>query len=303
MSSKEVLIKEIRDLQKKIDELEEIGRYEPIDYNLLEKYENKQKELLLKIEEVKNNDYEEIIVNEGWCVPLPSKNNVISNKKMDYKTLGLITLISNRKTEYIEGIDFTEEEEHRYIYEQGDNSILSNKEFLEGISKWKYDTIKRNLKKLANCDNEVVSYCEDEHGKYYKISPYQVGDNGKLQYVTIDSRILEYLCNTFNSNAIKVYCILLWVLWDKEKKCYMRKQLTYDWLLKQIGLSGTNGGKNSKMLKDILFTFDKVGLIKIEMETITIEQKGYNTIVKTVYFYSMGNIENFLKVKNSYHKK
>ncbi len=36
MSSKEVLIKEIRDLQKKIDELEQIGRYEPIDYNLLE---------------------------------------------------------------------------------------------------------------------------------------------------------------------------------------------------------------------------------------------------------------------------
>ena len=81
MSSKEVLIKEIRDLQKKIDELEQISRYESIDYNLLEKYENKQKELLLKIEEDKNNDYEEIIVNEGWCVPLPSKNNVISNKK------------------------------------------------------------------------------------------------------------------------------------------------------------------------------------------------------------------------------
>ena len=86
MSSKEVLIKEIRDLQKKIDELEQISRYEPIDYNLLEKYENKQKELLLKVEEVKNGDYEEVIVNEGWCVPLPSKNNVISNKKMDYKT-------------------------------------------------------------------------------------------------------------------------------------------------------------------------------------------------------------------------
>ena len=41
----------------------------------------------------------------------------------------------------------------------------------------------------------------------------------------------------------------------------------------------------------------------VDLETITIEQKGYNTIVKTVYFYSMGNIENFLKVKNSYHKK
>lgn len=297
MSSKEVIIKEIRDLQKKIDELEQIGRYEPIDYNLLEKYENKQKELLLKVEEVKNNDYEEIIVNEGWCVPLPSKNNIISNKKMDYKTLGLITLISNRKTEYIEGIDFTEEEEHRYIYEQGENSILSNADYIESISNNKLITIKRNLKKLADCDNDVVSYCEDEHGKYYKIMPYTLGDNGKLQYVTIDNRILEYLCNVYNSNAIKIYCVLLWVLWDNKNKCYIEKMLTYDWLLKQIGLSNGNSGKNSKMLNDILFTFEKVGLIKRRKETITEERKGYNTIVKTVYYYSLGSTEDFLKSK------
>ena len=40
-------------------------------------------------------------VEEGWKVPMPSEKSVISDKKMDYKTLGLITLVSNRKTEYI----------------------------------------------------------------------------------------------------------------------------------------------------------------------------------------------------------
>lgn len=301
MSNKEVIIKEIRDLQKKIDELEQIGRYEPIDYNLLEKYENKQKELLLKVEEVKNNDCEEIIVNEGWCVPLPSKNNVISNKKMDYKTLGLITLISNRKTEYIEGIDFTEEEEHRYIYEQGENSILSNVDYIESISNNKLITIKRNLKKLADCDNDVVSYCEDEHGKYYKIMPYTLGDNGKLQYVTIDSRILKFLINTSNSNGIKIYCILSWVLWDNKKKCYEEKQITYNWLCKQLGLS-TNSKKNLETIGDILFVFNEVGLIERRKETITEEKKGYNTTVKTVYYYTLVSAEDFLKNKNNYNK-
>lgn len=249
-------------------------------------------------EEKENN--KEIIVNGEWCVPMPTRKDVITDKKFNYELLGEIILISNRKTEFLEGIDISDAEQHRYIYEKGTNSILSNKDFLERISKTKFKTIKTNLKKLANANNEVVSYCQDEKGRaYYKIMPYTTTNiNGKEipQYVRIDSRILEYLCNVYNSNAIKVYCVLLWKLWDNEKKCYVKKQLTYDWLLKQIGLSGSNGGKNSKMLSDILENFKDVGLIKRSEAIITEEKKGENTIVKRVYYYEIS--EDFLAKKN-----
>ena len=116
----------------------------------------------------------EIMVNEGvWSVPMPTRKDVISDKKFNYELLGEITLISNRKTEFLEDVDISDAEQHRYIYEKGTNSILSNKDFLEEISGCKWDTIKRNLRKLAKCDNDVVSYCKDEKGRYYyKIIPY-----------------------------------------------------------------------------------------------------------------------------------
>ena len=252
----------------------------------------------IEIEECNEEEYGEY---EEWRVPMPTEKSVIGDKKMDYELLGAITLISNRKSEYIEGLNITDTEVHRYIYEKGDNSILSNKEFLEEISGYKWDTIKRKLRKIASCGNDVVSYCEDEHGKYYKIMPYTLGDNGKLQYVVVDSRILDFLCRVFNSNTIKVYCVLLWKLWDNEKKCYTEKQITRDWLCKQIGLC-ENSEKNLSIIGDILFTFEELGLVTRRKETIAVEKRGCDTKVKTVYYYKIGDINKFLNRRNNYHK-
>lgn len=265
-------------------------------YECLDKQKSETK---VKVEVEEEIEVEEKIEKEnfeyeGWRVPMPTEKSVITDKKMDYELLGAITLISNRKTRYaIEDLLEEEEEEHRYIYEKGDNSILSNKEFLEKATGNQMVTIKRNLRKLASCNNEVVSYCEDEHGKYYKIMPYVFADNGNLQYVKIDSRILKFLIDTSSSNGIKVYCTLLWILWDKEKECYVKKQLTRDWLCKQIGLS-EKSKNNLETIGNILYTFEKVGLIARDKETITVEQKGQNSIVKTVYCYTLCTVEEFL---------
>ena len=253
-------------------------------------------------EKEKKKSNKEIIVNGEWSVPMPTRKDVISDKKFNYELLGEITLISNRKTEFLENISESDAEMHRYIYEKGTNSILSNKDFLEEISGNKFKTIKANLRKLAKCDNDVVSYCQDEKGRaYYKIMPYTIGDNGELQYVKIDSRILEYLCKIYDSNAIKVYCTILWLLFDKEKKCYTERKITRDWLVKEIGLSDTSD-KNIKHIGWILKNFCNNKILKRRAETITEKKIGEVAVVKTVYYYSLPTIEEFLN-RTNYHIK
>ena len=64
---------------------------------------------------------------EGWNCPMNTE--YIKDKKMDYETLGLITLYSNYKGEVVceeEGLSISDVEYHRYIYEKGSNSINSN---------------------------------------------------------------------------------------------------------------------------------------------------------------------------------
>lgn len=300
MDARKTLIEEIRSLQDKIDRLEQASRYETIDYELLENLKDRQNVLMLEIENINVSNVENN--REVWNVPMPTEKNIITDKKFNYELLGEITLISNRKTEFLEDIDISDAEMHRYIYEKGTNSILSNKEFLEEISGNKWDTIKRNLRKLAKCDNDVVSYCKDEKGRYYyKIMPYIVGDNGKLQYVTIDSRILEYLCKVYDSNAIKVYCVLLWLLWDSETQSYGERMITRSFMCKQIGLSESSD-KNIKHIGWILKNFCNNKLLQRRSETITVEKKGETPIVKTVYYYSLPTIEEFIN-RTNYHVK
>ena len=266
------------------------------DDEVIENTENTEE----KEKRKKNN--KEIIVNGEWSVPMPTRKDVISDKKFNYELLGEITLISNRKTEFLENISESDAEMHRYIYEKGTNSILSNKDFLEEISGNKFKTIKANLRKLAKCDNDVVSYCQDEKGRaYYKIMPYTIGDNGELQYVKIDSRILEYLCKIYDSNAIKVYCTILWLLFDKEKKCYTERKITRDWLVKEIGLSDTSD-KNIKHIGWILKNFCNNKILKRRAETITEKKISEDAVVITVYYYSLPTIEELLN-RTNYHIK
>lgn len=241
-----------------------------------EKQEPKKKKII----------YEE---KEGWDCPL---NTVyLSDKKMDYEVLAIMTLFSNRKGEEV-CEDISEVEYHRYLYEKGDNSIWSNREKMEQLSQNSIRNIKRGIKKLAECDNDVVVVCQDERGKiYYKIYPYaredkNLGINGT--FITIDSRILEYLINVGNSNTIKVYCVLKWLCKNGER------QLTRDFLAKQIGLS-IKSGKNLNTIGDILYSLDDK-LIKLRKETESIDTNE-GTKVKTHFYISLLTTEEFLNKK------
>lgn len=235
---------------------------------------------------------------EGWNCPMNTE--YIKDKKMDYETLGLITLYSNYKGEVVceeEGLSISDVEYHRYIYEKGSNSINSNMKNMEKISKNKRRNIKRNIKKLTECNNRVVEVCSDINGNiYYKINPYANSNEGMGKFVVINNKMLEYLIHTGNSNMIKTYCMIKILLWDDKNKCYVKRQLTREFLLKQIGLS--ESGKNITMMGNILKSLVANGFIKREKITHVKEING-ESIVKTNYIYELTTDDEWFK----YYKK
>ena len=235
---------------------------------------------------------------EGWNCPMNTE--YIKDKKMDYETLGLITLYSNYKGEVVcdnEGLSIGEVEYHRYIYEKGNNSINSNMKNMEKISKNKRRNIKRNIKKLTECNNKVVEVCSDINGNiYYKINPYANSNEGMGKFVVINNKMLEYLIHTGNSNMIKTYCMIKVLLWDDKNKCYIKRQITRDFLLKQIGLS--NCEKNLQQMTDILKSLTANNFIKREKNVNVTEVNGEG-IVKVMYTYELVDDEEWFK----YYKK
>ena len=235
---------------------------------------------------------------EGWNCPMNTE--YIKDKKMDYETLGLITLYSNYKGEVVcdnEGLSISEVEYHRYIYEKGSNSINSNMKNMEKISKNKRRNIKRNIKKLTECNNKVVEVCSDINGNiYYKINPYANSNEGMGKFVVINNKMLEYLIYTGNSNMIKTYCMIKVLLWDDKNKCYIKRQITRDFLLKQIGLS--NCEKNLQQMTDILKSLTANNFIKREKNVNVTEVNGEG-VVRVMYTYELVDDEEWFK----YYKK
>ena len=235
---------------------------------------------------------------EGWNCPMNTE--YIKDKKMDYETLGLITLYSNYKSETVceeEGLSISDVEYHRYIYEKGSNSINSNMKNMEKISKNKRRNIKRNIKKLTECNNRVVEVCSDINGNiYYKINPYANSNEGMGKFVVINNKMLEYLIHTGNSNMIKTYCMIKVLLWDDKNKCYIKRQITRDFLLKQIGLS--NCEKNLQQMTDILKSLTANNFIKREKNVNVTEVNGEG-VVRVMYTYELVDDEEWFK----YYKK
>ena len=235
---------------------------------------------------------------EGWNCPMNTE--YIKDKKMDYETLGLITLYSNYKSETVceeEGLSISDVEYHRYIYERGSNSINSNMKNMEKISKNKRRNIKRNIKKLTECNNKVVEVCSDINGNiYYKINPYANSNEGMGKFVVINNKMLEYLIHTGNSNMIKTYCMIKVLLWDDKNKCYIKRQITRDFLLKQIGLS--NCEKNLQQMTDILKSLTANNFIKREKNVNVTEVNGEG-VVRVMYTYELVDDEEWFK----YYKK
>ena len=195
-----------------------------------------------------------------------------------------------------EDYSYDDVENHRYLYK---NSIRENKEELEKLSNNKIKTIQRNINKLAENGDGFIEVCVDDNNKvYYKIYPCPHGELGKNavgKYVKVDSRILKYLIQIYNSTAIKVYCTLLWATELKDG------ELTYDWIVERVGLS--ESGKNNNEIANILNNFYMVGLIERSYYYDTKDLPSRKCIPIKHYKYKVNSFSDFKKIQKQGGRK
>lgn len=185
-----------------------------------------------------------------------TENNIIGDKRMDYKTFAIAMLYSKYNNQNV----------WHFLYEK---SLDENQMEIEGLSKTKINTIKRNIKKLERLDNHVIQRKIYDNEIVYLLFPQSV--DGKY-FVLIEDDILRVLVNTTDSNVIKTYCILKYLLVNG------KRFVTREFLLEKIGL--TSCGNNLQVMTDIIDTLTDMCLIKKEYDYEK-EIKDRNIIVKT----------------------
>ncbi len=111
---------------------------------------------------------------------------------------------------------------------------------------------------------------------------------GTREYVTIETKIMEALIHSFNSNSIKIYVLLKYMCRDGKKK------ITQEWLLKQIGLS-SDSKNNRQMLSDITTELHCGGYIN--KETISVEGN------KIINYYEVNSLDEWKSIRKLGNRK
>ena len=165
---------------------------------------------------------------------------------------GIITYYSNFKKQD----DFGNEALFRYVYE---NKLKDNQEQIEKISKKKFTTVLKNIRKLVKMDNSLVVASNSPKGIVYTIN-YSTEPHG--YYITIHHEILKYLLDTSNEDALKLYVYMCYRCKKGETRLTLKEMAT------AIGLS-PNSNDNLQKITNITMSFDG-NLInkKYEYETV-----------------------------------
>lgn len=223
-----------------------------------------QYEDLNKIWFEENTPQKGVITKEIWDVPIPTHKKIMMSD-LDYQFLGSVILNSNYggKANNMYG--------ERFIYKDK-LWALDDDENIPKIAaelKISLSTFKRKVKALLNADLGVVEICINEGGDvFYKI---KYATDYKY-FITIKSDMLEELVASTNSNIIKIYSLMCYNLTEavqKEDGSYeykhIRKQMTYEYMLEQIGYAKS---LNRKKVSTMLNSLRKLGFIKIyEIDT------------------------------------
>lgn len=217
---------------------------------------------------------QKIVNDKEYKFPITSSKENLMNKKVDYKVLMLMTLLSNSQPES-NFLETGSEEMWRYLYR---NKLTEYKELVESLSKTKLNSIYKMIKKMEKLDCKVINVRKTEtNGIVYDINY----TNNNREFVTIETRIMESLIHTCNSNSIKVYVLLKYMCRDG------RKQISREWLLKQIGLS-ERSDNNLKVITDITDMLHLCGYINKYTE---------RKFDKYVNYYEVNSLFNWKRIR------
>ena len=219
------------------------------------------------------------ILKESNNFPITSAKENLMNKKVDYKVLMLMTLLSNVQL-HKEALETGNEERWRYLYR---NKLKEYKDLVESLSQTKLNTVLRTIKKMEKLDCKVIAVRKTEGNEIVYDINY-----GTREFVTIDTKIMEALIHSFNSNVIKIYVLLKYMCRDGKKK------ITQEWLLKQIGLS-SDSKNNRQMLSDITTELHCGGYIN--KETISVEGN------KIINYYEVNSLDEWKSIRKLGNRK
>lgn len=238
-----------------------IGLDEFISKNLNIKELEYQRYMLFKNDYIKDDTViSRNPAKEVFCLPMPSSNEILKNRKIDLRTYGSIMLQSNWGGNY-------RNKNNRFIYKEKLDSKL--KEISQEI-KISESKLKKDIIKLRKCnvdgDIKLIELTKDNKDNPVYILNYGIKcDVTEVlkQYVTINNVALKILKNFTNDNMIRIYLILLYRLRNGET-C-----LTQEEICDKMGFSY----KSRKVISDCLNSLEKLGFIDI--------RQGYKEIVAT----------------------
>lgn len=202
-------------------------------------------------------------------------------KNIDYMTYGIITYFSNRTAPDKEGEDSGEL--FRWVYK---NRLIEKSDDIEKLSKNKFNTVMKNVRKLSKMDNNLVVAKNSDKGIIYYINYYHMPHG---YYVTIHSEILRFLLDISNSNVIKTYVFL------KYRCAKGKTKVTREEIAEAIGLS-SNSRNNLTTVSNITTSLKNNMLIKKEYDyTTEVDEETANEKVKVCCYYSIVDEEEVLK--------
>lgn len=213
--------------------------------------------------------------NKDYYLPISSYDDYLQNLKY-YMEYGIITYYSNFKKQD----DFGNEALFRYVYE---NKLKDNQEQIEKISKKKFTTVLKNIRKLVKMDNNLVVASNSPSGIVYTIN-YSTEPHG--YYVTIHHEILKYLLDTSNEDALKLYVFMCYRCKKGETKITLKE------MADAIGLS-PNSKDNLQKITNITMSFDD-NLIKKRYVYETVYDEDTNKFkTKKFCYYTIMTYEQF----------
>lgn len=213
--------------------------------------------------------------NKDYYLPISSYDDYLQNLKY-YMEYGIITYYSNFKKQD----DFGNEALFRYVYE---NKLKDNQEQIEKISKKKFTTVLKNIRKLVKMDNNLVVASNSPNGIVYTIN-YSTEPHG--YYVTIHHEILKYLLDTSNEDALKLYVFMCYRCKKGETKITLKE------MADAIGLS-PNSKDNLQKITNITMSFDD-NLIKKRYVYETVYDEDTNKFkTKKFCYYTIMTYEQF----------
>lgn len=208
-----------------------------------------------------------------WLVPMPSSEQVIKEKQVDYSVLGALMLESKRDGKLQD--PFT-----RYIYLNrlvGDNL----KEFCDSynLTATKVKGKIRHLKTVTPKLLEVLTVTSMS-GSQEVVYRIHYADIENVHFVRVPSNVLKELVTSYKSNVVKLFCILLYLLRDSKSGKYVTRFIPLSHLGQLLQCNKDTAGRYVKAL-------EKAGFIKVfrRWETDTSNDNG-NTISKNYYSIS-----------------